>query len=439
MSVRNAVNDALHETLGYADNAVVDYIVALSAKAKDAGALAQQLEAQGLPRDSSRALAERLVKKPAPPPPPVQAGAATGRYALLPEVEAEEEAEEASSKKRMRKKDKGESLREQETDQERDRRERDEFADRMAALKQSESKKSGAAALPKAAREAMEEAARRKQLDIKDDARIQEAKIKARWKYLEKREREQLQELRDQVRDKSLFEGEKLTQAELRIYEMNEKILALAEQRINRKVEDGGYQMPDAYEDELGRRDKKKAENVLLKRYVEEGGDGNEKDVFRKEQEEWEETLINAATKQPMEGAAAQHKDKNQYEMLFDDQIEFVAAAMLKGELKKEDKLPVLSKAATMKEVRASLPIFPYREGLLKAIEEYQVLIIVGETGSGKTTQVTQYLHEAGYTKRGVVGCTQPRRVAAMSVAARVAEEMGVKLGNEVGYQVSMN
>jgi pre-mRNA-splicing factor ATP-dependent RNA helicase DHX16 len=52
--------------------------------------------------------------------------------------------------------------------------------------------------------------------------------------------------------------------------------------------------------------------------------------------------------------------------------------------------------------------------------------------GAGKTTQLPQYLHEAGYSKLGKIGCTQPRRVAAMSVSARVADEMGVKLGNEV-------
>ena len=67
----------------------------------------------------------------------------------------------------------------------------------------------------------------------------------------------------------------------------------------------------------------------------------------------------------------------------------------------------------------------------------HQVLIVEGETGSGKTTQIPQYLHEAGYTRdKKKVGCTQPRRVAAMSVAARVATEMGVKLGNEVGYSI---
>jgi len=65
-------------------------------------------------------------------------------------------------------------------------------------------------------------------------------------------------------------------------------------------------------------------------------------------------------------------------------------------------------------------------------VTDNQILIVIGETGSGKTTQITQYLAEAGFTSRGKIGCTQPRRVAAMSVAARVAEEMSVKLGNEV-------
>lgn len=59
---------------------------------------------------------------------------------------------------------------------------------------------------------------------------------------------------------------------------------------------------------------------------------------------------------------------------------------------------------------------------------EYNFLF-KGETGSGKTTQLTQYLHEDGYSKYGMIGCTQPRRVAAMSVAKRVSDEMGTQLG----------
>jgi pre-mRNA-splicing factor ATP-dependent RNA helicase DHX38/PRP16 len=73
---------------------------------------------------------------------------------------------------------------------------------------------------------------------------------------------------------------------------------------------------------------------------------------------------------------------------------------------------------------------------LLNVIRENSVVIIVGETGSGKTTQLTQYLHEDGYSHYGMIGCTQPRRVAAMSVAKRVSDEMGTHLGEEVGYAI---
>ncbi|KAF8078989.1 P-loop containing nucleoside triphosphate hydrolase protein [Lyophyllum atratum] len=90
----------------------------------------------------------------------------------------------------------------------------------------------------------------------------------------------------------------------------------------------------------------------------------------------------------------------------------------------------------SIQDQRKSLPIFKLRDSLLKAIGEHQVLIVVGDTGSGKTTQMTQYLAEAGYTDKGRVGCTQPRRVAAMSVAKRVSEEVGCRLGQEVGYTI---
>lgn len=109
-----------------------------------------------------------------------------------------------------------------------------------------------------------------------------------------------------------------------------------------------------------------------------------------------------------------------------------------------EWKLKALGKAPTygqrdtrsIKEQRESLPIFRLRAELVAAVAANQVLVVIGETGSGKTTQMTQYLAEAGYTAAGRVGCTQPRRVAAMSVAKRVAEEVGCRLGEEVGYAI---
>jgi len=90
----------------------------------------------------------------------------------------------------------------------------------------------------------------------------------------------------------------------------------------------------------------------------------------------------------------------------------------------------------TIKEQRETLPVYKFKEQLITAVRNNQILIVVGDTGSGKTTQMTQYLAEAGFADRGMVGCTQPRRVAAMSVAKRVAEEVGCKLGQEVGYTI---
>lgn len=86
---------------------------------------------------------------------------------------------------------------------------------------------------------------------------------------------------------------------------------------------------------------------------------------------------------------------------------------------------------------RQSLPAYQVKEELMRVIAENQIVVVIGETGSGKTTQLTQFLVESGYTAtQKQIACTQPRRVAAMSVAKRVSEEMGVKLGQEVGYTI---
>ena len=70
-------------------------------------------------------------------------------------------------------------------------------------------------------------------------------------------------------------------------------------------------------------------------------------------------------------------------------------------------------------------------------VREHQVLIVIGETGSGKTTQIPRFLYDAGFAGAGgAIACTQPRRVAAVTVAQRVAEEMGVEVGQEVGYSI---
>ncbi|XP_054429730.1 probable ATP-dependent RNA helicase DHX35 [Pteronotus mesoamericanus] len=91
--------------------------------------------------------------------------------------------------------------------------------------------------------------------------------------------------------------------------------------------------------------------------------------------------------------------------------------------------------ALSIEQQRQKLPVFKLRNHILYLIENYQTVVIVGETGCGKSTQIPQYLAEAGWTAEGrVVGVTQPRRVAAVTVAGRVADERGAVLGHEVGY-----
>ena len=82
------------------------------------------------------------------------------------------------------------------------------------------------------------------------------------------------------------------------------------------------------------------------------------------------------------------------------------------------------------------LPIFAKKDEIIKAIKRHPVIVVSGETGSGKTTQLPQYCLEAGRGTDGLIGCTQPRRIAATTVSRRIAEEMGQKPGEAVGYKI---
>ena len=89
--------------------------------------------------------------------------------------------------------------------------------------------------------------------------------------------------------------------------------------------------------------------------------------------------------------------------------------------------------------VDASLPIAAHADDIVALIRKHQVVVLAGETGSGKTTQLPKLCLLAGRGAAGMVGCTQPRRLAARSVARRVAEELQVQLGGAVGFQVRFN
>lgn len=326
-----------------------------------------------------------------------------------------------------------------------DQAERDEFARRLV-LKDAERTKK--LVEDRSSTKEGKEVARRRALA--EDAAARQAAMpdlreRSRQEYLKKREAERLALLRKQVREETeeLRSNPRLTRREKDEFAKNREVLRIAEERLNIDDHRDGYMMPEDYITEKGKIDRKKKEEALYKRYVDKDEHGQERYVT--EQEEWEREQTAKAKAQISQ---SERVDEGQYDYVFDDaqKINFVVDARLESEGKplsreqralQEQLRAAEVKAYSIEDTRKSLPIYTFRDDLLKAISEYQVLIIVGETGSGKTTQIPQYLHEAGYTKDGLkVGCTQPRRVAAMSVAARVAEEMGVKVGNEVGYSI---
>nr|SZF06513.1 probable ATP-dependent RNA helicase DHX35 [Psoroptes ovis] len=91
----------------------------------------------------------------------------------------------------------------------------------------------------------------------------------------------------------------------------------------------------------------------------------------------------------------------------------------------------------SIEQQRLRLPIHNFKNHIIYLLEKYQVLIIIGETGCGKSTQLPQYLYENAYLNNNkVIGITQPRRIATISLACRVAEEMNLNLGEQIGYSI---
>ncbi|CAF0887126.1 unnamed protein product [Adineta ricciae] len=298
---------------------------------------------------------------------------------------------------------------------------------------------------------------------------VQDLRNKSRRVYLANRKDKKLQELEDELADEDyLFKDVKLSKREQQ--EIQAKRYALYLAREHEKAEQmenvERYHMPTGKSEDTSKAD----------RYREDMRSADNKShAQNSDQRRWEDEVIHTAISHYGSLDKEAKSKQPKYDYILDEEIQFVQQLTIPGvnEILQQQKEKVRNndqqedehkrKQRTLQETRKTLPIYQFREDLMKAICDHQVLIIEGETGSGKTTQLTQYLYEEGYCeadieedeededddnevnlpgmkkktkKKMMIGCTQPRRVAAMSVAARVAEEMDVKLGREVGYSI---
>ncbi|XP_041068515.1 pre-mRNA-splicing factor ATP-dependent RNA helicase DHX16 [Carcharodon carcharias] len=474
-SLEKWVNDQLHQLLGLSDKYVAQFLIGTAQRSSSVPDFIRRLEETGtiditqkvqlfaselwtkIPRKQQVEKASRAVEREA------LAIQQKNRTYLLLEDSEESEPEEKQSqhkgkrkRKHIRKKraassesdsdDKAktapspqklsgseeEEWEKEEKDRLKDLEERDAFAERIKQRDKDRTRN----ILERSDKKAYEEAQKRLKMGEEDRrAMIPELRKKSRWDYLGKREQEKLEDLEAEILDDEyLFSSSELSAREKQQLDYKKKVRDLAKEYKaagdqEKQEQSNRYYMPEES------RNKK-----VPDRYEEPKAD--DKHAPRDEQKRWEEEHMDAALLKFGARDARERNKQKEYEFVLeeDEMIDFVTSVTMQGTVTKDEKAE-LSEAQKQKlslqEVRRSLPVFPYRQDLLTAITEHQILIIEGETGSGKTTQIPQYLYEEGYTAGGMkIGCTQPRRVAAMSVASRVAQEIGVKLGNEVGYSI---
>ena len=279
-----------------------------------------------------------------------------------------------------------------------------------------------------------------------------EMRERSRQEYLAKRAQQQVELLRREIQDEeTFFRGVQLTKKEQRELEHKRELLRLAEEHAALDAPTETYVLPEDYLTEQGRVDRKRKQAALhdrrcTLRTTDPDDDRSQRkrappetDAFEREQIERSMLLQEPASR----------AEDDAFDFVIDESqtIQFILDKQKHGAVEPQRSAKDIElerrlheaeeRASSIEATRKSLPVYALREEFLAALKEHQILIVVGETGSGKTTQLPQFLHEAGYTRDNqIVACTQPRRVAAMSVAARVAEEMGVRLGRECGYSI---
>ena len=291
------------------------------------------------------------------------------------------------------------------------------------------------------------------------------ARETSRRNYLNKRVNQQLDLFKRRIIDEyNIFQDIKLTKEEINNNRLNNKIYNLINKNLDNKKE-------------TTKEKKNKYDNVeLVQRYTFKREEPEYQRKFNKKTKrnfnnsnDFKETSESLWEKEQRKKALQKYGNnsitKDKYNILIENQMDFIKQDLLESEnipLIKENQdnfrlkdvnnfiserdykigsMNLLEKEKLIKnqiqQEKQNLPIYEYKQEILKLIKDKQILIIEGETGSGKTTQIPQYLYENGFCDNNKKICvTQPRRVAAMSVASRVAYEMGVKCGHEVGYSI---
>jgi pre-mRNA-splicing factor ATP-dependent RNA helicase DHX16 len=264
---------------------------------------------------------------------------------------------------------------------------------------------------------------------------VESLRIRARQDYLKKREVERVLLLRQQVEEEAQEErtNPDLTRRELAQFQKNRDILSHAEALLDareRAQDNDVFFMQEAGE---------VSKSETLNKRTKERDGKSEFALWEEEQARKARTTAGLPSKERV------HEDD--YEYVFDESVKlnFVKGDTIKGthkDLSKEQKAfqerleAAEAEALSIQESRKKLPMYQYREQLVQAVKDHQCLIVSSDTGSGKTTQIPQYILEENANNGLMIAVTQPRRVAAMSVAARVADEQGVRLGAQVGFSV---